>query len=61
MRKKLLEIKIGQPISEEEFKEISQMAADDIEFNFENFGKKPSSNDVRMITERCAIALKRCS
>lgn len=61
MLKKFLESKIGQHISDVEFKEIRKMTADDIKFNFKSFGKKPSHNDARIIAERCAIALKRCS
>lgn len=61
MLKNLLESKIGQTISNSEFKEIKQMTSDDIKFNFIGFGKKPHLDDVIIVAERCAIALKRCS
>ncbi|OAA94107.1 hypothetical protein [Clostridium coskatii] len=60
MFKKLLERRIGQALSDAELKEIEKMVADDIAFNFKSFGKKPSYNEVIAITERCAIAFKRC-
>ncbi len=59
--KKFLENRIGQPISNEEFREINEMTKYDIAFNFGNFGKEATYNDVIVIAERCAIALKRCS
>jgi hypothetical protein len=61
MLRQFLENKIGQPISNKEFKEIKHMIHDDIKFNFVDFGKIPYINDILLIAERCAVTLKRCS
>ncbi|QXE20427.1 hypothetical protein [Clostridium sp. 001] len=58
--KSFLERKIGQTISDEEFRQINKMVADDIKFNFVDFGKRVSARDVIIVAERCAIAFKRC-
>lgn len=58
--KRHLERKIGQALSDAELKEIEKMVADDIKFNFVDFGKKVSARDVIIVAERCAIAFKRC-
>lgn len=58
--KNFLERKIGQTILDEEFREINKMVADDIKFNFVDFGKRVSTRDVMIVAERCAIAFKRC-
>lgn len=61
MLRKLLENKIGQPISNSEFIAVMSMTTEDIKFNNINFNKKTKRNDMLAIAARCATALKRCS
>lgn len=61
MLRELLETKVGQPISDAEFKEVMQMTADDIKFNNIGFSRKTKSEKMLIIATRCAIALRRCS
>lgn len=60
MPKELLENKIGQSISDWEFKEVMQMTDDDIKFNFIDFNKRITPDEKLIIAVRCATALKRC-
>lgn len=60
MLKKLLESKVGQPITKSEFKEVMAMTDADIKFNFISFGKRPCLNDVIVVAARCFKVYQLC-
>lgn len=61
MLKKLLETKVGQPVSNVEFVAAMEMASVVIKFNNISFGKRTRPEEMLTIAARCATALKRCS
>lgn len=60
MGKKLLEQKIGQAITDEEFAIIMEIATDDIKFNRIHFKKYTSLNYVLDIAAKSAVIFKKC-
>lgn len=57
MFKKLLEKRVGQPISDSDFREILIMATDDIKFNRIGFKKHTNLKKALVIAEYCYLAL----
>lgn len=57
MFKKLLEKRVGQTISDSDFKEVLNMATDDIKFNRIGFRKHTNLREALVIAEYCYIAL----
>ncbi|GCD13171.1 hypothetical protein [Clostridium tagluense] len=61
MSKKLLEQRLGQTITDAEFKIIMEIATDDIKFNRIGFKKYTSLNYVLDIAAKSASIFKRCA